>query len=228
MPVSAEDLRSIFLFAQFEDSELDLVREIITTRDYPAGALVFSQDDRSPGLWFVRRGRVRLYRVAPSGREFTLCIARLYKLPCLGACPLFDGERCPANAQALDDVTIYFIARQRALEIAAQYEGMARLLARVLANHSRYLMRLTSGLALHCSTPRLIDLLLTYAQERGRATERGIELDLDVSQNLLASLLGTTPQMIAQDFARLERAQVLDARGKHIVILSIARLKRMI
>ncbi|MEW5720037.1 MAG: helix-turn-helix domain-containing protein [Chloroflexota bacterium] len=59
-------------------------------------------------------------------------------------------------------------------------------------------------------------------------TERGIELDLDVNQNLLASMLGTTPQMIAQDFARLERAQVLDAQGKHIVILSIERLKRMI
>ncbi len=228
MPVSAEDLRSIFLFAQFEDSELELVREIVTARDYPARALVFSQGEPSPGLWFVRRGRVRLYRVAPSGREFTLCIARQDNLPCLGACPLFDGDRCPANAQALDAATVFFIARQRALEIAAQHDSMARLLARVLANHSRYLMRLTSSLALHCSTPRLIDLLLTCAQERGRLTERGIELDLDVSQNLLASLLGTTPQTIAQDFRALERAGVLDAQGKNIIIFGIEQLKRMI
>ncbi|CAG0977060.1 CRP-like cAMP-activated global transcriptional regulator [Anaerolineae bacterium] len=228
MSVSIQDLRSIFLFAKFEESEIELVRKLITARDYSAGTIIFSQGEPSPGLWFVRRGKVRLYRVAPSGRELTLCIARLDSLPCMGACPLFDGDKCPANAQALDDATVYFIDRDRALAMAGDHKGMAHLFARVLANHSRYLMRLSSGLALRCSTPRLIDLLLTYADERGYSTPRGIELELDVSQQLLASVLGATPQMVAQDFLKLERVGVVDAQGKHIVILSVERLKAMI
>lgn len=228
MTVSAQDLRAIFLFAKFEDSELALVSDLITARDYAARSILFAQGDPSPGLWFVQRGRVRLYRVAPSGREFTLCIARQDSLPCLGACPLFDGDQCPANAQALEDVTVYFVDRQRALELAAHHSGMAHLFARVLANHSRYLMRLSSGLALRCSTPRLVDLLLNYANERGHMTERGIELDLDVSQQMLASVLGTTPQMVAQDFLMLKRAGAVNVHGKHIVILSTERLKTML
>jgi CRP/FNR family transcriptional regulator len=228
MTVSAQDLRAIFLFAEFEGSELDLVQEIVTARGYSAGTMIFLQSEPSPGLWFVRHGRVRLYRIAPSGREFTLCIARSGSLPCMGACPLFDGDRCPANAQALDDATVYFIDRQRALEIARDHSGMAHLFARVLANYSRYLMRLSSGLALRCSTPRLIDLLLTYADERGRTTGRVIEFDLDVSRYLLASMLGTTPQMIAQDLLDLKRAGIVDAQGKHILILDRQRLKQML
>ena len=105
---------------------------------------------------------------------------------------------------------------------------MASLIARVLANHTRYLMRLNSGLALRCSMTRLVDLLLTYMEERGRATGRGIELDLDITHELLASVLGATPQMVAQDFLKLERAGVVDARGKHILILRPERLAAML
>ncbi|MCG3139311.1 MAG: hypothetical protein HDKAJFGB_00174 [Anaerolineae bacterium] len=226
--VTIEDLRAIFLFAKFQDSELATIREMIAARAYPARTIIFSQGDPSPGLWFVQRGRVRLYRVAPSGREFTLCLARPDSLPCVGACPLFDGDHCPATAQALEDSTVFFIDRARALASAAHHTAVARLFGQVLANHSRLLMRLSTSLALHCTTPRLIDLLLTYADERGRATTRGIELDLDVDQQLLASVLGATPQMVAHDFLKLERAGVIDARGKHIVILRMERLKSMI
>lgn len=228
MTVSIQDLRSIFLFANFTDSELDMVRQVLSEREYPTHALVFTQGEPSPGLWFVRRGRVRLYRINPSGREFTLCIARADSLPCLGGCPLMDGDVSPVTAQALEPATVYFIERQSALETAGRQGAMAKLLARVLANHTRYLMHLSSGLALRCSMPRLADLLLTYMVERGHATERGVKLDLDITHELLASVLGTTPQMIAQDLLKLERAGVVVARGKHILILQRERLAEMV
>ncbi|MGE5262625.1 MAG: Crp/Fnr family transcriptional regulator [Acidobacteriota bacterium] len=228
MTVSILDLRSIFLFAKFTDSELDMVRQALSAREYPAHAFIFTQGESSPGLWFVRRGRVRLFRTSLSGREFTLCIARADSLPCLGGCPLMDGDVSPVSAQALEPATVYFIERQSALEIASPQEAMAKLIARVLANHARYLMHLSSGLALRCSMPRLADLLLTYMKERGHATANGVELDLDVTHELLASALGTTPQMIAQDFLKLERAGVVDARGKHILILHRERLADLI
>ena len=228
MSVSPQDLRLIFLFSKFDDAELAAVCHATHARDYPARAIVFAQGEPSPGLWFVRRGRVRLYRTADSGREFTLCIARRDSLPCLGGCPLVDGDLSPVTAQALEPSTLYFLERQRALEIAAHNAAMTHLLSRVLANHSRHLTRLSSELALRCSMPRLIDLLLTYADERGCATARGVELDLDISHELLGTVLGMTPQMIAQNLLRLEREGVLDARGKHIVIRRVERLREMV
>ena len=228
MSVSVSDLRSIFLFATFDDAELKVVCSIVRAREIVARAIVFAQGEPSPGLWFIRCGRVRLFRSSDSGRELTLCIARRDNLPCFGGCPLVDGDVSPVTAQALEPTTVYFLERQRALEFAAHSPAMSRLLSHVLANHSRRLTRLSSDLAFRCSIPRLIDLLLSYAGERGRATERGLELDLDVTRELLASVLGATPQMIAQDFLKLERAGMVDARGKHIVLLNPARLAQML
>ncbi len=144
MGVLAQSLRAICLFDEFDDAELDLVREAVSARDYAARAIVF-----------------------------------------------LEGEPSPSN-------------------------------------HYRHLASLSSRLALGCSTPRLIDLLLACADERGCVTDRGIELDLDVTQDLLASQLSTTRQMIAQNFLRLERAGALDARGKHIVILDREGLAKML
>jgi CRP/FNR family cyclic AMP-dependent transcriptional regulator len=228
MDISVQDLRSISLFASFADSEIADLGRIALRRDYAPHQLAFTQGEPSPGLWFVRRGRVRLYRVNQSGREFTLCIARPDNMPCLGGCPLMDGETSPASAEALEPTTVHFVERERAREIARRHKAMGRLLAVVLANHSRHLARLSSSLALRCSLPRLADSLLTFADERGRKTERGIELNLDITQELLASVLGTTPQMIAQDFLKLEQAGILDARGKHILILQPRQLAEML
>ncbi len=227
MAVSTEDLRSIFLFTKLDDAELKQVADIVIPRDYAPGATVFAQGHPSPGLWIVGRGRVRLYRAAPSGREFTLCLARRDCLPCMGACPLFDGDFSPASAQALELTTIYFIPRERALETAQKDRALARVFARVLAAHYRHLAHLSTNLALRCSTPRLIDWLLTYANDAGRVTARGVEVNLNVNQDVLASILGATRQMLAQDFLKLERAGVLDARGKRIVIPNLDRLAQM-
>ncbi|MBI4786495.1 MAG: Crp/Fnr family transcriptional regulator [Chloroflexi bacterium] len=228
MTIPLEELRTSLLFGNLADEELLAVGEVVSAREYPARALVFTQGERLDGLWFVRRGRVRLYRVSPTGREFTLCIARRDHLPCMGMCPLFDGNLAPAHAQALEPTTIYFIERTRAYQLAAESRGIADLLARVLANHTRYLTQLSAGLALRCSLPRLNELLLGYAEERGRAGPRGIELQLDLTREMLASVLGTTPQMVTQMFQRLEQAGLVDARGKHIVILDKERLAKMV
>ncbi len=224
MSVLVSDLRSIFLFAKFDDVELVDICRAMCARDYSARAIIFAQGEPSPGLWFVRHGRVRLYRASASGREFTLCIARRDSLPCLGGCPLIDGDLSPVTAQGLEPSTLYFLERQRALYLVAKSPPMAQLLSRVLADHARHLTHLSSSLALRCSMPRLVDLLLTYADERGYATERGVELNLDISHELLGTVLGMTPQMIAQNFLQLEREGILDARGKHILIRSIERL----
>lgn len=228
MSVSPQDLRSICLFARLDDTELATVCQAIRARDYPARAIIFAQGEPSPGLWFVQHGRIRLYRISDAGREFTFCIARRESLPCLGGCPLIDGDLSPVTAQTLEPSTLYFLERQRALELATKSAPMAQLFSRVLANHARHLTRLSSGLALYCSLPRLIDLLLTYADERGCATERGVELDLDVSHELLGTVLGMTPQMVTNDFLQLKQAGVVDARGRHIVIHSIDCLKKMV
>ena len=61
-----------------------------------------------------------------------------------------------------------------------------------------------------------------------RRTARGIELELDISHELLGTILGMTPQMIAQDFLQLEREGIVDARGKHIVIHCRERLAKRV
>ncbi len=227
MSISLQDLRAVPLFSEFHDPDLAFLAPAVQVRSYPARAAIFGEGDIAPGIWLVRRGRVRVYRIAPSGREFTLCLARPEQLPCFGMCPLFEGKACPAHAEALDPTEILFIPRDRALALAQQQRVMAQVLARILGNHFRHLAYVSTGLALRCSTPRLVDLLLNYAQEQGRATTRGIELDLDITHELLASLLGTTTQMVAQDLVHLKRSGVVDARGKHIVIVKPDRLAEM-
>ncbi len=209
---------------EFATSDFEILGDVGQARRYPARALVLGEGDQTPGLWLVLSGRARVFRTAPSGRDFTLSIARPGRLACFALCPLVDARTCPAHVETIEASTIYFAERERLWKAASQNREVAALVIRVLAAQYRHLSHVATGLAVHCSAPRLADLLLGYADEHGCQTERGTEFDLDVTHEMLASMMGTSVQMVTFCFQRLMREGTVEARGRHIVIPDLDRL----
>ncbi|MBI4674029.1 MAG: Crp/Fnr family transcriptional regulator [Chloroflexi bacterium] len=213
--------------AHLTEEERATLRAVTVTRMYDTGETVFLEGEPSPGLWFVERGRVRLFKTAQGGQELTVCIVRTTDPFCLGTCPLFDGERNPVSAQALEPVTLKMLDRRA---IMAQRDSDAELgmsFGRMLADRYRHFTRLTSALALHCIRVRVADALLGQLKLRGVPTARGIEMELDLTQELLASCLGTDRAVVSRTLLAFEREGILQAQGKHITLYDLPALERI-
>ncbi len=226
--VECRDLRKIPLLKDFDDSDLQLLGRVVQVFEYPAHAVVLSAGEVNRGLWFIQSGRLRVYRLDPAGHEFTMRIAQPGDSCCLGMCPLFSGHICTSCAEALEPTRVYFIESMRALTLGRSSAAFARLMGLILARNYRHLIHVSINLALECSTPRLVDLLVKYAQEHGRPGAGGVELVLDINREVLASLVRATPQMIARDLTRLGQAGVLNVRRKQMIIPNLERLSGMI
>lgn len=213
--------------ARLTPRERVTLREVTMTRAYAVGEMIFHEGESSPGLWFVEHGRVRLFKTAPDGHELTVCIVRAGDPFCLGTCPLFDGDLNPVSAQALEPVTLKMLDKRA---IIAQLNGDVAVgisFGKMLADRYRHFTRLTSALALHCIRVRVADALLSQAGQRGEHTTRGIEMDLDLTQELLASCLGTDRAVVARTLHQFKREGILESRGKHITLYDLAALERM-
>ena len=97
-----------------------------------------------------------------------------------------------------------------------------------MADRYRHFTKLTTALALHCIRVRVADALLCQAGLRGEQTQRGIELDLDMTQEMLASCVGTDRAVVARTLLQFEREGILQAQGKHITLYDIMALEKIV
>lgn len=215
-------------FAQLSEQERRTLSQLTVTCTYEKGERIFSEGEPSLYLWFLERGRVRLYKTAPDGHELTVCIVRTTDRFCLGTCPLFDGDLSPISAQALEPVTLKLLNKNAVAEHMVGDVELGMAFGKMMADRYRHFARLTSALALHCIQVRVAAALLEYAESNGIPTARGIEMDLDLTQELIASCVGTDRAVIARTLLQFEREGLLQALGKHITLFNLSKLKQLV
>ena len=98
-PFIAEVLKRTTLFSALSDAELKSLAACTLIRSYPSGESVFSEGAPCVGLYIVSKGRVRIFKTSPSGREQVLA----FEGPdsSIAELPVFDGGPYPASAAAM-------------------------------------------------------------------------------------------------------------------------------
>jgi CRP/FNR family transcriptional regulator len=219
-----DDLQAISAFSKLGAPALALVQRAVVERTFAPGQMIFLEGEPGQGLWFLRRGRVRIYRMSPEGREQGLCVMRAGM--CCG-CPLFYGETNPASAEALDPVTMYFVRAGGALTLAEQDPEIGRAFFGVFARGEQILSSLVVSLSCSHLTGRLARLLLEQSEEpRARAVPGGVPA-VSLSHQDLAGLLGTSREVVTRTLDRLARTRAVQLGRRRILILDPAKLRTL-
>ena len=93
-----ELLRSVPLFADLEEDELERFSRVAVPRSVPAGTRVFHEGDRSDACYIVREGSFRVTREHSDGRAITL--ATLGPGEVFGELAMLDGDLRSASAES--------------------------------------------------------------------------------------------------------------------------------
>ncbi len=67
-------LRSVSIFADLDATSVGALERMAELRDYPAGAVIVSQEDRGDALYVLVRGKAKVVLYGDSGREIILSI----------------------------------------------------------------------------------------------------------------------------------------------------------
>ena len=97
-------LREVDLFAGLTPAQLKQVSQALPMQTCVVGALVTSPDDDAERLYIVKRGRVRLYRLTPDGKQLTLEI--LDKGRIVGRMSWLGQELSEVYAEAVEEALI--------------------------------------------------------------------------------------------------------------------------
>lgn len=205
------------LFTGILEPERSRIARLSNERRYAEGATIFSEGDPADAMFIVAEGLVKLVSVSNTGAETILHILKAGEI--FGEL-FFAEERRAFDALAGTDVVVTVIPRKNFEEILASFPAVARNFIRLL---SRRLVKVEQGFAGFGHTwsyQRLGKMLLQLAREHGVPTPKGTLIQLRLTHEDLAKLIGTTRETVSTQMNRFRRMGLLKREGRHLLVNS--------
>ncbi len=195
-PLTVEILRKTPLFSSLSGLELEALATRISFRSCQTGDLLFSEGEPCSGLYIVAKGRVRIFRISPAGREQVLAVegpgASIAELP------VFDGGPYPASVATMEASELLFISRRDFRAFCLEHPEVALKVLQVVGARLRRLVGIIEELSFSTVRHRLISWILRRSQTEGT------KFQLGASHQELAAQIGTVRELVSRNLARLQ------------------------
>lgn len=215
-------LKKSFIFNEFSESELQEIVKLVRERPFRKNTIIFNEGDPGLAFYIIKNGKIKVYKLASDGRELILGIFGEGGL--FGDVPVFDGGPYPASAQALTDVVVWSINRDQFVQLLLHHPALSLKVIRVLGKRLRQAHGFVADLALKNVPQRLASLLLKLADEYGQESAEGIVLDLPLTRQEIAELIGVSRETVIRELSKFSRAGTLRLDGKKIILLDKRKL----
>lgn len=192
-------------------------------RRVAAGTYLFLEGEEEQGLFLVARGRVRIFKLSPEGREQGLRLAGVGES--FNEIPALDGAPTAAGALALEETTLYVLARDDLLALLAAHPAVALALVDSLARRVRFLVGRVQALAFHSVPARLAQLLLEQAALNGEGAQ--VARSGWMTQQEMAAQLGTAREVVGRALRRFAADGLIAIERHQILILDPDGLRRL-
>jgi CRP-like cAMP-binding protein len=219
----AQTLAKVQMFSGLTESELAFLAQRAVPRRFSPGETVFSEGEPCAGLYVVESGHVRIFKSSAAGREQVLSIDGPGSS--VAELPVFDGGNYPASVTAVDDATLLFVSKQDFQALCLAHPQVALKVLRVVGARLRRLVGIIEELSFTTVRHRLASFLLRLARTEGKRTADGVEVTLPVSNQELASQIGTVRELISRNLSRFQSDGLVRIDGRTVVIHDLKALE---
>ena len=225
MPTADELLRTTPIFSRLSPADRKTVAEVSRVQQFARGETIFEQDSPSDAFYAIASGRVKIFKMMPSGKDVILEV--FGPGDPLGAVAAYMDRPFPASASALEDTTCVIIPRPAFFRLLETQPSLVRGL---LLGLTFRLVELTNRLAEMTGgriEPRFARLFLKLASEMGRVERGGAFIPLALSRQELADLTGTTIETSIRIMSRWGKDDVLRTEKDGFVVVDRAALQAL-
>lgn len=219
-----ERLRQISLFADLKDSELEQLVDDFRTREYSRDEIIFRQGDDSREIYIVLKGKVRIFKISPSGNETSITIFSVNDI--IGEQATIANRPRNASAKAVGSVALLTMSQEHFLHHLERIPGLSLNLARLLSQKLDWTASFAESIAQFDAAGRLLHILLYYVERYGQSIEPGkrYKVDLSLNQTDLASMVGARREWINRLLGDWRKRGLLEYDRGVIVILDYPRV----
>lgn len=220
-----ELLRSSTLYRPLSAEDQQRLARVSVAKTYEKGDVIFAEGDPPDFLVTIARGRVKVVKMIPSGKEIILEI--FGPGDPVGAVVAYEGRPYPASAVALEPSSCILVRRAEFFGLLERHPSFVRGFLTGMAQRIVELTRRIPEVAGGRVETRFAHLFLKLAERVGRPCPGGRFVPMPLSRQELADLTGTTTETCIRIMSRWGKAGLVSTEREGFLVRDEAELRRL-
>ncbi len=204
-----------------------IIREAGSTVHYPKGHVIFAAGDISDRVFLLESGWVKIYRLSADGKRVTVGRIRSPGEMMGLAETLLEVERT-CFAGAINNVTMVVLRKDEFEQLMAKHPFLAIKVSKLLAVRMREAEGIIHEMVCWQAPGRLALMLMKMGDRCGKETKNGIILDVQLTHEEIASMVGTSRQTVTSLLNTFKQEKSIAYEGRTIRILDPDKLGKWV
>jgi CRP/FNR family transcriptional regulator, cyclic AMP receptor protein len=216
-------LRATGFFCQLEPKALKDLNAVRSTASYPAGAILYLEQQDPHGAFLLCAGEVKLSISSSAGKTLILRIAKPGEV--LGLMAVLANIPNEVTAETLRPCQVSFVRREDFLSLLAKYPEMHRGVVKQLTTLYSGACEQLRTVGLSGSVPeKVARFILDWAAE-GKPNQSGTKVKFPLKHEEIAEFVGTTRETVSRTLSDFKTKGLVVLQGSTLTIANRAGLE---
>jgi CRP-like cAMP-binding protein len=193
-----------------------------TTNQYRNHQAIFYEGNRPYGVFCVFDGKIKVFKTDAEGHQHIVRLAGPGDI--LGYRALLANSNYEATAETIENATICFFDKATFFQILDAHPISTLQILRKLSTELAEAENHSVALAHKSIRERLAELFLIFQKKYGKKSHAGTLLDIHLSREELAELVGTTQESVIRTISDFKQEGLIQLQGKLIIIANTQKL----
>ncbi|MBP1747899.1 MAG: Crp/Fnr family transcriptional regulator [Deltaproteobacteria bacterium] len=212
----ADSLRSVDLFSNLRDNDLETISRILYMNTYHRGQLIFQEGEEGDALFIVLGGKVKVCLYDEEGREYVLDV--IGKDGFFGELALIDELPRSANILATETCNLLIIRRNDFMKLLMENPSISINILKVMAGRLRVADERIKWLAFLNVEGRILKYLLDIGEKIGIKMKDHVIIEKGPTQIEIANACGCSRETVSRMMTSLVRKGILGVRRKQYTL----------
>jgi CRP/FNR family cyclic AMP-dependent transcriptional regulator len=218
-------LSLVDIFEPLSTEEIEQLNAQLRSIHLERGEIFYTPEERSERLFVLESGKVRIFRMTPDGREFTLAIVESGTV--FGEMALTAQQLEGAYAQAMEPCEVSTMAREDLERLVVQKPEVGLKIMYLLSERlRRYETRLEDANMKDVHS-RLASIIVMLVESEGVKTSTGYRIPAHHTHQQLGEMIGTNREAVTRAFGILQDEGVVELRRRLIYVRDLEALRRV-
>jgi CRP/FNR family transcriptional regulator, cyclic AMP receptor protein len=209
-------IRTVPLFSTLTDEEFNQLAHIFVARAYRKNQVIFLEEETGNYMYLVLSGKVKVAKAAVGGKETILAIHRTGDF--FGEMSLLDGKTAPATVSAMEDAKIISVSGTDFHKYLLHNEKVMQQIIQVLCARLRQVWQ-TQSLSSSTADARIRMGIYQLAKRHGIRDAHGTIIDLKITHQELAEMVGTSRETVTRVLTRLREQRIIEVDQRRITLI---------
>lgn len=221
-PIEKWDFNSQSILTDILSEDYENLIENAHEEKYTKGGIIFREGAYPSGIFYIKNGKVKKYKVDNIGKEKIFYVANKGEL--IGYHAILAAEQYPDSAAALEESVITFIPKEDFLKVLDQSPILSKRLLKTLSHEFAVLANNISVFSQRSVRERLAITLIVLREKYKKETAEGQPIIINLSRDDIASMAGTTRENVVRIMREFKDEQLIETKGRKICLINVKKM----